>query len=890
MPFPRQKSCTHCRQSKLRCNRAAPTCSRCAERNLACDIRNIHVSPYSDSRRSKVPGLEVVDFEALEHQHRSFAGPSAIFDGVLPDAAIGISDENVRSNWMVTDSFEPGHLDPKNLESRIGNFDLDTLEDEFDLQMMPEPNCSEQNDVETWTSACVIPPENSAPISCWDPSPLLGGSGSESNTSSCDHTATTLAVRTPSNQGSLRSRPILKGCMLTNMVLGQITGYPKMLVLGDRLPPFIHAPCYMDERLAPECGEMGKHQCLPKRLAICASLVDMFHSRTDANADFVWQTISSEGQRLHDEYKSLDSYGQLAALQAVIIYILLQAQDPEAAERNGANALLLIMIEIFTCLTESIDWDTCESTETSDRQHWVLRESLRRIVALLGLVELLFEGLIPPHAAQANPPYKNFRATPLPSQRDLWEARTNRSWRREQKLYLSGRTSHEVLTVGDLLELDNAGCFKNTWNNQHAYSKLPDAVSDEGKGKLTDILAPEAQLCARAAGGHNAGHSIVANGVSYSFHLLPSGLVNPNCRNLIGSAVVAHIPSFFKELEELEKKGLSNVHDRIFISDRVHIDLDLHVAVDGLEEIELGDRKVGTTGRGIGPAYSTKAARSGIRLAEVFNEELFESKLRRLASGYQKRYGDLLKYDVEEEINRFKTYRPKLRKYTVDAIAFMKEAQEKNTKILCEGANALMLDLDWGSYPYVTSSSTGIGGMVTGLALDIRKIGEVIGVVKAYTTRVGSGAFKTEDLGEYGSVKNSRNEAENGVLQLAEDVAAADLVVVKYTTDVNHYTALNLTKLDVLDTFPTIKIAIAYEDPETGEKLDSYPASLDVLDRAKVIYHEMPGWNKSTTNVKTFEELPKEAQDYILYIENFVGVKIKWVGTGPDREAMITRF
>ncbi|KAL6798617.1 Adenylosuccinate synthetase [Trichoderma sp. SZMC 28012] len=435
---------------------------------------------------------------------------------------------------------------------------------------------------------------------------------------------------------------------------------------------------------------------------------------------------------------------------------------------------------------------------------------------------------------------------------------------------------------------------------------------DEGKGKLTDILAPEAQLCARAAGGHNAGHSIVANGVSYSFHLLPSGLVNPNCRNLIGSAVVAHIPSFFKELEELEKKGLSNVHDRIFISDRVHIDLDLHVAVDGLEEIELGDRKVGTTGRGIGPAYSTKAARSGIRLAEVFNEELFESKLRRLASGYQKRYGDLLKYDVEEEINRFKTYRPKLRKYTVDAIAFMKEAQEKNTKILCEGANgrpddpsyydsysdvltllALMLDLDWGSYPYVTSSSTGIGGMVTGLALDIRKIGEVIGVVKAYTTRVGSGAFKTEDLGEYGLAKNSRNEAENGVLQLAEDVAAAGLVylvVVKYTTDVNHYTALNLTKLDVLDTFPTIKIAIAYEDPETGEKLDSYPASLDVLDRAKVIYHEMPGWNQSTTNVKTFEELPKEAQDYILYIENFVGVKIKWVGTGPDREAMITRF
>ncbi|KAH6605047.1 hypothetical protein Trco_006754 [Trichoderma cornu-damae] len=393
---------------------------------------------------------------------------------------------------------------------------------------------------------------------------------------------------------------------------------------------------------------------------------------------------------------------------------------------------------------------------------------------------------------------------------------------------------------------------------------------DEGKGKLTDILAPEAQLCARAAVCASRRQFVTAQMLitASSFHLLPSGLVNPNCRNLIGSSVVAHIPSFFKELEELERKGLSNVHDRIFISDRAHIDLDLHVAVDGLEEVELGDRKVGTTGRGIGPAYSTKAARSGIRLAEVFNAELFESKLRRLASGYQKRYGDLLKYDVEEEIARFNNYRPKLRKYTVDAIAFMKDAQEKNTKILCEGANALMLDLDWGSYPYVTSSSTG-------------KIGEVIGVVKAYTTRVGFGAFKTEDLGEYGYF-NWPNTA----LRLGLE----DLVVVKYTTDVNHYTALNLTKLDVLDTFPTIKIAIAYKDPETGEKLDSYPASLDVLDRAEVIYHEMPGWNQSTTNVKTFEELPQEAQDYILYIEEFVGVKIKWVGTGPDRNAMITRL
>lgn len=413
---------------------------------------------------------------------------------------------------------------------------------------------------------------------------------------------------------------------------------------------------------------------------------------------------------------------------------------------------------------------------------------------------------------------------------------------------------------------------------------------DEGKGKLTDILAPEAQLCARAAGGHNAGHSIVANGVSYSFHLLPSGLANPNCLNLIGSSVVAHIPSFFKELDELERKGLSSVHDRIFISDRVHIDLDLHIAVDGLEEVALGERKVGTTGKGIGPAYSTKAARSGIRLAEVFNAELFESKLRRLASGYQKQYGDLLKYDVEEELARFQQYRPKLAKYAVDAVSFIKQAQEKNMKILCEGANALMLDLDWGSYPYVTSSSTGIGGVVNGLSLNIKKINEVIGVVKSYTTRVGSGSFKTEDIGEVGNKLQERGREWGTSTGRRRRCGWLDLVVVKYSTDINHYTALNLTKLDVLDTFPAIKIAIAYKDPVTGEEIPSYPADLDLLDRAEVIYHEMPGWNTPTTNAKTFYDLPKEARDYVIYIEEFIGVKVKWIGTGPDREAMIKRF
>ncbi|KAF4125417.1 adenylosuccinate synthase [Geosmithia morbida] len=432
---------------------------------------------------------------------------------------------------------------------------------------------------------------------------------------------------------------------------------------------------------------------------------------------------------------------------------------------------------------------------------------------------------------------------------------------------------------------------------------------DEGKGKLTDILAPEAQLCARAAPLSQGRRVLI---LMNSFHLLPSGLINPRCMNFIGSGVVFHVPSFFKELQELEDKGLPSVHDRILVSDRVHIDLQMHVAVDGLEERELGEGKIGTTNRGIGPSYSAKAGkkknkdgrkamltlaqRSGIRLAEVFNPKLFETKLRRLADGYRKRYGDLFEYDVEEELARFNEYRPKLAKYAVDGVSFIRSAQESNSNILVEGANALMLDIDYGSYPFVTSSNTTLGGIISGLALNPRNLTEIVGVVKAYTTRVGQGAFKTEDTGEacrpaadvdVDGLVNHDSSAMNRMSPVTDSRCVPDLVVVKYSTSINCYTALNLTKLDVLDTFETIKIAIAYK--VDGEELDYYPADLDTLDRAEVVYHEMPGWQTPTTNAKTFFDLPKKARDYVEYIEKFVGVKVKWIGTGPDREAMIKR-
>ncbi|EHK40224.1 hypothetical protein TRIATDRAFT_252575 [Trichoderma atroviride IMI 206040] len=407
---------------------------------------------------------------------------------------------------------------------------------------------------------------------------------------------------------------------------------------------------------------------------------------------------------------------------------------------------------------------------------------------------------------------------------------------------------------------------------------------DEGKGKLVDGQCQEAQLCARAAGGNNAGHLVRLRG---SFHLLPSGLINPtwfyHSLNFIGSGVVFHVPSFFSELAELEAKGLSAVHDRILVSDRVNVLLDLHVAVDGLEERELGDAAIGTTRRGIGPCYQTSRARTGIKMTDVFYPDLFEQKVRRLADGYQKRFGELFEYDIEAELARFNEYRETLPKYVVDGVSFMRSAQESNANIVIEGANALMLDADYGSYPFVTSSSTTLAGIIGGLTLNPKNITETVGVVKAYTTRVGAGAFKTEDTEEIGT-KLQEIGREWGTSTRRR---RRYLVVVKYSNSINYYTSLNLTKLDVLDTFETIKIAIAYTIG--GEELDSYPADLNILNQAEVVYHEMPGWQKPTTNARTYDDLPKEARDYVEYIEKFVGVKIKYIGTGPDRDAMIQR-
>ena len=309
--------------------------------------------------------------------------------------------------------------------------------------------------------------------------------------------------------------------------------------------------------------------------------------------------------------------------------------------------------------------------------------------------------------------------------------------------------------------------------------------------------------------------------------------------------------------------------------------------VDGLEEVELGGKAVGTTRKGIGPCYQNKAARSGIRVGEIFNKELMDSKLRTMAAAYQKRYGDILKYDVEAEIKRYDEWRPRLAEYVVDQVPFVQSVEQGNTPMLIEGANALLLDIDWGTYPMVTSSNTGIGGVFTGLAINPFQLKDVIGVIKAYQTRVGGGPFPTEQINEIGEKMQNVGREFGVTTGRKRRCGWLDLVLIKYSNAINHYTSFNLTKLDILDDFDELKVAVSYK--LDGQEVESFPATLDLLSKVEPVYKTFPGWKTATTGIKTFKDLPENCKKYIEFVEEFTGVGVRWIGTGPAREDMISR-
>ncbi|KAK4686243.1 adenylosuccinate synthase, partial [Tremellales sp. Uapishka_1] len=429
-------------------------------------------------------------------------------------------------------------------------------------------------------------------------------------------------------------------------------------------------------------------------------------------------------------------------------------------------------------------------------------------------------------------------------------------------------------------------------------STAPEGVSvvlgaqwgDEGKGKLVDILAAEADVCARCAGGNNAGHTIVVKNeagekTTYAFNLLPSGLINKKCTAFIGSGVVVNVPALFKELDTLQEKGL-DCTGRLFVSDRAHLVLGFHQIVDGLKEIELGGSSIGTTRKGIGPAYSSKASRSGLRVHHLY-DPTFADKFRNLVAGRVRRYGEF-EFDIEGEIEAYKKYAERLKPLIVDGPNFLHKALAANKRILVEGANALMLDLDYGTYPYVTSSATAIGGVITGLGIPPMAIKSIVGVVKAYTTRVGGGPFPTEQLNDIGTSLQEVGAEWGVVTGRRRRCGWLDLVVMKYSTSINGYTSLMLTKLDVLDGFDEIKIATAYR--LDGELVEGFPADLDRLAKVEVEYVTMPGWKSDITKCTTFESLPEACQKYVSFIEDHLKVKIQWIGVGPARDSTIKCF
>uniref|UniRef100_A0A671M259 Adenylosuccinate synthetase n=1 Tax=Sinocyclocheilus anshuiensis TaxID=1608454 RepID=A0A671M259_9TELE len=389
---------------------------------------------------------------------------------------------------------------------------------------------------------------------------------------------------------------------------------------------------------------------------------------------------------------------------------------------------------------------------------------------------------------------------------------------------------------------------------------------DEGKGKVVDLLATESDLVCRCQGGNNAGHTVVVDEKEYDFHLLPSGIINTKCTSFIGNGVVIHLPGLFEEIDKNEKKGLKGWEKRLVISDRAHIVFDFHQAVDGLQEVQRQAQEgqnIGTTKKGIGPTYACKASRTGLRICDLmadFSE--FSSSVD----------NSLLK--AEGQI------RPLVR----DGVYFMYDAIHGSPKkILVEGANAALLDIDFGTYPFVTLIT-----FCTGLGIPPANIGDVYGVSKAYTTRVGIGAFPTEQLNAVGELLQTRGHEVGVTTGRKRRCGWLDLVILKYAHMINGFTAIALTKLDILDVLDEIKVGVAYKI--NGKRIPYFPANMEVLQKVEVEYEMFSGWKTDTSAARKWNDLPPEAQNYIRFVENHIGVPIKWVGVGKSRECMIQMF
>ena len=411
---------------------------------------------------------------------------------------------------------------------------------------------------------------------------------------------------------------------------------------------------------------------------------------------------------------------------------------------------------------------------------------------------------------------------------------------------------------------------------------------DEGKGAIVDYLAENADLVVRFQGGHNAGHTLIINGEKTVLHLIPSGILRDKTKCLISSGVVVSLPELFKELNQvLEKKP--NAENRLFISKNCPIILSTHRALDLARERRKGSKAIGTTGRGIGPCYEDKIARRAIKISDIFDEKILMEKLQEVMEFHNFQLTDFYREDarsIEEELEEIFGYRERLANLSIDTQSFLMECVKNDDSILFEGAQGTMLDIDLGTYPFVTSSNTTIAGLLTSTGLNSSYIKDVIGVVKAYTTRVGSGPFPTELFDEVGKVLATKGAEVGATTGRPRRCGWLDLVSLKAAIVASGITEICLTKIDVLDNIGSIKLCVSYE--LDGKPITFPPSNASELLACKPIYETLEGWNESTYGQTNYNKLPDNARAYINYIEKFLGIPIKMISTGPERDAIIS--
>jgi adenylosuccinate synthase len=411
---------------------------------------------------------------------------------------------------------------------------------------------------------------------------------------------------------------------------------------------------------------------------------------------------------------------------------------------------------------------------------------------------------------------------------------------------------------------------------------------DEGKGKLVDVLSENVDIVARYQGGANAGHTVYFDEKKYILHLIPGGILRENTTCIIGNGVVFDPLAFFEELEFLHENGIST-QGRLFISDRTHVIFPYHKLLDQVKEESLSKNKIGTTGRGIGPAYVDKFNRNGIRIVDLFDKALLKERIENNIDVINKNLENFGKPKIKsnETLKQINGYIDKLAPYVKNTSKYLYDKWQEGTSIILEGAQGCLLDIDFGSYPYVTSSNPTSGGAITGTGLPPQSLEDIIGVIKAYTTRVGSGPFPSEDTGTIGGLLQKSGSEFGATTGRPRRCGWFDVVAAQHAVRLNGFTKFALTKLDVLDNFESIKVCTNYK--MNGNSVSDFPASSKDLASCKPVYETIEGWQSPTDHCRRFEQLPEKAQRYIEYLEEKVKVPIKYVSVGVDRRQIIFR-